>query len=144
MGLEGILRGLDIASSGLAAEQKHLAVITQNIAMANVLRTKDPATGQWVNKPYVRQTLLFQEALDEALGGVAVSEPVRDQRGDFERVWDPQNPAADETGYVTRPNVNLVFEMLDLAIARRSYEANLATFRTWQDLARRAIDLMRA
>jgi len=148
MALEGMLSGLDIATSGLAAERKHMAVVTQNIAMAGVVRTVDPATGALVNKPYVRRTLLFREALErageEGLHGVEVGEPVLDERGEFPRVHDPSNIAADEQGFVTRSNVNLVYEMLDLVISRHSYEANLAAFRTWQEIARKSIDLMRA
>ncbi len=141
MSLQGMLGGLDIAASGLAAERRHMSVITQNIAMANVTRTLKGG-------PYVRKTVIFREALDRAMGGrpegVEVEGPVEDRRGEFVRVFDPSSPDADKDGYVTRSNVNLVYEMLDLVIARRSYEANVATFRTWENLARRSIDLMRS
>ena len=144
MSLKGMLKGLEIATSGLAAERMRMSVITQNIAMANVTRTIDGG-------PYVRRTVLFREALDSSMGnegepgeGVVVQGPVKDTRGEFIRVYDPNHPDADKDGYVTRSNVNLVYELLDLVIARRSYEANLAAFRTWQNIARRSIELMRS
>ena len=43
-------------------------------------------------------------------------------------VYDPSHPDADENGYVTYPNVNVVQEMTDLIDASRSYEANISAF----------------
>ena len=42
--------------------------------------------------------------------------------------YDPSHPDADENGYVTYPNVNVVQEMTDLIDASRSYEANISAF----------------
>ena len=42
--------------------------------------------------------------------------------------YDPSHPDADEYGYVTYPNVNIVTEMTNLIDASRSYEANATAF----------------
>ena len=37
----------------------------------------------------------------------------------------PDHPDANEDGYVSMPNVNVVTEMVDMISASRSFEANL-------------------
>jgi flagellar basal-body rod protein FlgC len=145
MGLDGILKGLDLATSGLAAEQRRMNVIMENIANANVTRIdpNDPRSG-----PYVRRRVYFSQILDREMErasgrGVQAGPPVEDFGGEFPKVFDPGHADADEDGFVRRSNVNLVYEMLDLSSAKRAFEANLSTFKTWKDMAAKSIELMR-
>jgi len=145
MGLDGILKGLDLATSGLAAERRRMNVIMENIANANVTRIdpNDPRSG-----PYVRRRVYFHQVLDREMDrnsgrGVLAGPAVEDFDGEFPKVFDPGHADADEDGFVRRSNVNLVYEMLDLASAKRSFEANLSTFKTWKDMAAKSIELMR-
>ena len=39
-------------------------------------------------------------------------------------VYEPGHPDANAEGYVERPNVNIVSEMVDMISASRGYEAN--------------------
>ena len=39
-------------------------------------------------------------------------------------VYDPSHPDANAEGYVEKPNVNIVNEMVDMITAQRAYEAN--------------------
>jgi flagellar basal-body rod protein FlgC len=48
--------------------------------------------------------------------------------------YDPSNPSADENGYVTRPNVDPVQEMVNMISASRSYQANVETLNTAKNL----------
>ena len=57
-------------------------------------------------------------------------------------VYDPSHPDADENGYVTYPNVNVVTEMVDLIDATRSYEANATAFEASKNLASAGLKLM--
>ena len=43
----------------------------------------------------------------------------------FKMEYDPGHPAADAKGYVKRPNVDPLVEVLDMREAQRAYEANL-------------------
>jgi len=43
----------------------------------------------------------------------------------MKQVYDPKNPLADEKGYVTMPNVNVVEEMVNMISASRSYQSNV-------------------
>ena len=58
-----------------------------------------------------------------------------------ETVYDPSHPDADETGYVSLPNVNVVQEMINLLGAMRSYEANATAFNTAKSMAIKALEL---
>ena len=43
-------------------------------------------------------------------------------------MYDPDNPLADEDGYIYKSNVDNTKEQIDLLAAQRSYEANAAAF----------------
>jgi flagellar basal-body rod protein FlgC len=135
-----------ISASGLRASRTWLNVISTNLANANTTKT---ASG----KPYERRTVIYesvpgQESFDEILDGalgedlqkVRVSAIVPDGR-DFREVYDPGHPDADDQGVVKMPNINSVEEMVNLVMASRSYEANLAAMSTAKQLALRALDI---
>ena len=111
---------MDAAVSGLRAQTKRLRVVAENPANAHT--TTDTPGGD----PYRRKTISFKEALNRETGGdeVKVRDSGRD-RSNFKLEYDPSSPAADEAGYVLRPNVNTMVEMTDMQEAQRSYEAHL-------------------
>lgn len=133
-------RALDIASAGMSAEQRRLEIIAANLANANTTRT--PEGG-----PYRRREVVFQAIYDEVgrtdrIPSVKVAEVVQDQT-DFKRVLSPGSPDADENGYVAYPNVDTVFEMVDLMEAMRSYEANMRTSKSFRSMADAALQIGR-
>jgi flagellar basal-body rod protein FlgC len=132
MGLEGVMSGFDIPGSGLMAERIRMNVIAENVANAYVTRT--PEGG-----PYVRRSVTFAGALDGALRGVQVVGIEPDQRTPFVTVQEPGHRDADAEGNVRYPNVNVIQEMVDFNIARRSYEANLAVFRAYTGMVKNSI-----
>jgi flagellar basal-body rod protein FlgC len=133
----------DVTASALTAERTRLNVIAQNIANAEV-------SGNAQRLPYRRQQVLFESVMREAKGrggpGLpvgAVATKVVDVAGDFRKVSNPGHPDADEHGFVLYPNVSIVDEMVDLIDASRTYEANLSALRTFRDMLRRTIDMVR-
>ena len=56
-------------------------------------------------------------------------------------VYDPGNPDANAQGYVERPNVNIVSEMVDMITASRAYEANTTTINAAKSMAMKALDI---
>ena len=88
----------------------------------------------------------FSDALRLANGGVVgsgvkVTSVYEDTSTDMERVYDPSHPDADENGYVTYPNVNVVQEMTDLIDASRSYEANISAFNASKSMASKGLSI---
>jgi flagellar basal-body rod protein FlgC len=135
----------DISSSGLSAERTRMTVIANNIANAQTTRT--PEGG-----PYRRQLVVFSAALDEELArqrrgepplcGVQVARIVRSTEP-FQRIYMPGHPDADAEGYVAMPNVNTVYEMVDMMSASRAYQANLAVINTFREMLSRTLAIGR-
>ncbi len=129
---------LFISAAGLRVQGERLRVISENLANADSVSEKPGGD------PYRRKTISFKNTLDRQLGmeTVQVSKVGKDQ-SDFRKKYDPGNPAADKTGYVTMPNVNTLVELTDMREAERSYEANLKTIEAARTMLQRTIDILR-
>lgn len=128
---------IHISSAGLKAQQDRLKVVSQNIANAESVGTRD---GQ---APYRRQTISFKNALDKESGEKMVrTDKVRTDKSDFVKKYDPNNPQADQSGYVLYPNVNPINEMMDMREAKRGYEANIDVIQTSKAMLSETIGLL--
>lgn len=135
------LNSLNITGSALTAERYKTDVILQNIANQSVAASSP-------EEAYQRKQVVFQERImsfDEALqkvsgGGVRVSETV-ELGEDVNPVYDPNNPIADENGYVYYPNVNNSEEQIDLLETTRAYEANLTALSVVKAMAAKALEI---
>ncbi|AGX44898.1 flagellar basal body rod protein FlgC [Clostridium saccharobutylicum] len=127
---------MQISATGLAAERLRMDTITSNIANASTTRSADGSG------PYVRRVAVFQEALDanKNMAGVKAVKIDKD-KSPLRRVYDPTNPDADASGYVTMPNVNVLNEMADMMVAQRSYEANTDTFNALKGMFSKALEI---
>jgi flagellar basal-body rod protein FlgC len=56
-------------------------------------------------------------------------------------VYDPGHPDANADGYVERPNINVVAEMVDMITASRAYEANTTTINAAKAMVTKALDM---
>jgi len=133
MKVDNFFSPIDIAVSGLQAQGKQMEVISSNVANA---RTSDAGQGE----PYRRLEAAFKS--DGDLGGVELGEILPDM-GDFLRIYDPGNPRADGDGYVAMPNINLPVEMMNLSIATRVYQANVAVLMRYQRMVETTLELLR-
>lgn len=137
--LDPLASALKSSASGLQAQSHRLRVVSENLANTE-------STGRTSGAdPYMRKTISFESALDEVSGGAgvrvsAIGEDDKPPRVEF----DPDNPAADERGYVKLPNVNVLIEMADMREANRTYEANLQMVKQVRDMLASTIDLLRA
>ena len=109
------------------------STFTNKIANSNTTRTETGGAYKRrfvVFEPRTREPKSFEKALMQAVGlsrqtgeGVrAVSIMEDDTQGPM--VYDPGHPDANAEGYVEKPNVNIVTEMVDMITAQRAYEAN--------------------
>jgi flagellar basal-body rod protein FlgC len=136
--IDALQAALRVAGSGLAAQSARLRVTTENIANA---QSTGPTPG---SDPYRRKTITFDSELDRATGVNLVSiKDVGTDPTDFVAVQDPGNPAADSTGMVKMPNVNMISEIADMREANRSYEADLQVMKQSRDLISMTIDLLK-
>jgi flagellar basal-body rod protein FlgC len=134
MMIDNVFGPVDISVSGMRAQDKHMEIISSNIANS---RTAD--TGQ--GKPYRRlQPVLESE--NEGVSGVVVADVVQDMSA-LQRIYDPGNPKADANGYISMPNVHLPVEMMNLSIASRAYQANAAILKRYQKMDETTLELLR-
>ncbi len=140
----------NINASGMTAQRYRMDVISENVANANTTRTSD-------GTPYRRKVVVFEEkggqtAFSRVLGeaayshgysgqGVKVSGLYQDYETEMKKVYDPSHPDADDDGYVTYPNVNIVTEMTNMIDASRAYEANSTAFAASKNIALQGLEL---
>lgn len=108
-----------IAGSALTAQSVRLNATSSNLANADSVVS---ANGQ----PYRAKQVVFTAAPvsgTEAVG-VQVRQVVEDASPP-RMVYEPKNPLANEQGYVSMPNVNVVEEMVNMISASRAYQANV-------------------
>jgi flagellar basal-body rod protein FlgC len=137
--LDSLQTSLTVASSGLEAQSTRMRIVSENLANAS-------ATGRSPGAdPYQRKTVTFDAEMDRAAGAQLVK--VKDVGVDntpFRVEYDPGHPAADSTGYVKLPNVNMMIEMADMREVNRSYEANLQVVKQVRSMLSMTIDLLRS
>ena len=130
------LTGIQNTVAALDAERTRLDVISENIANANTTHGVD-------GKPYQRKVVVFENALQDAMGGgdnIASPAPLQVARIEKDNrppisVYEPGNPDADARGMVQMPNINIHEEMADLISASRVFEANLAVVKNEKSMA---------
>jgi len=136
------LKSFDISFSGLAAQRQRLDVISQNLA--NIETTRTQAGG-----PYRRKMVMlspgeigmeFSDTLDSALGGVQVDRIVEDTTP-FKQEYAPSHPDADASGNVLKPNVDLFMENVNLLMAKRAFEANIAAVKSVREMTLKALEI---
>ena len=141
----------NVNASGLTAQRLRMDVISENVANAQTTRTED-------GTPYRRKVVTFaqkgsQTPFSKVLGhvtngynaysgqGVKVDGIYEDTNSEMKKVYDPSHPDADENGYVTYPNVNIITEMTNLIDASRAYEANSTAFSASKSMALQGLQL---
>lgn len=144
-----IFNSFGINASGMTAQRYRMDIISENVANATTTRTED-------GTPYRRKVVAFAQR-GEAVGtfssflssasdsykgqGVKVSSVMEDDWTEMTMAYDPSHPDADENGYVTYPNVNIVTEMTNLIDASRSFEANATAFNASKSIAVKGLEM---
>ena len=128
---------IGVSASDLRAQSLRMRIIAENLANADSV-AKTPG-----GNPYRRRVATFQAEVDKATGGTMVKvDSIVGDKSDFNRIYQPGNPAADASGYVLQPNVNNLIETADMKAAQRSYEANLNAIESARDMTMRTLDLI--
>ena len=141
MDLDNALR---VSAAGLKAQSTRLRVVAENLA------NRDSTGSSPGADPYRRKTVTFGAHVERGLagnGGGAVS-TVKVSRigtapGEFTETYDPAHPAADARGYVKRPNVDSLVEMMDMREAQRSCSANVSLLEVARGMLTRIIETLR-
>ncbi|MFT4149086.1 MAG: flagellar basal body rod protein FlgC [Paracoccaceae bacterium] len=124
--MSDLLQALAASASGMEAQSMRLRHVSENIANADT-------------PGYRRKTISFQQTVD----GTVRTGPVRLDRAEVQRIYEPGHPLADADGYHDGSNVDLVTEIADAREAQRSYEANLRLFDQARQMTEGLFDLIR-
>ena len=142
------ITSMKISSAVLSVQRKRMETISSN--MANIETTRTPEGGPYRKKDLVITALPLQDEFADKLDPemadhlrqVVVTDIVENQN-EPRMQFQPDHPDANELGYVSYPNIDLMTEMVDMMSASRTYEANVTAINASKTLALRAIELGR-
>ena len=144
-----ILSAMETSSSGMSAQRYRMNIIAANIANAQTTRT--PEGGPYRRREVIFGALPAQRTFEEELRSqVKPDDPLHakvlgvavDERPPLLK-YDPAHPDSNEEGYVAMPNIDPLEEMVNLMLASRSYQANVAAFNATKAMALRALEIGR-
>lgn len=122
---------MSAASSGMGAQAFRIRIVSENISNADT-------------HGYQRKLISFRSMVDAVSGqqNLSIGDVTLDRKPG-KQVYDPAHPFANQEGYVTFSNVEMMIELADAREASRSYEANLTTFQQARQMYGSLIDLLR-
>ncbi len=124
----------NVSGSAMSAQAQRLNTVASNLANAD---SATSPTGQ----AYRAKQVVF-EAVPTASGGSGVKvQQVIEDASPLKQVYDPKHPMADDKGYVSMPNVNVVDEMVNMLSATRSYQSNVETMNAAKSLLLKTLTL---
>ena len=159
---ENLFTSLSISSQGLGVQRQRLSAVAKNIANANTTRgekgevyKREVVIAQANPRAPFFKTLEDQIALqgtskyhapnlnEDVYGkdAKAVTARVVNDNSPARKVYDPSHPDANEEGYVSMPNVNIVTEMVEMISAQRSFEANTSVITSAKNMARESLEI---
>ena len=135
-------RLMSIAGTGMNAQLIRMNTTASNLANAGVVAGTDAGAFR-AKRP------VFESMLNNAMsgkesfeGGVRVNEIIDDPKP-VKQVFEPNNPLADENGYVFASNVNEIEELIEMMDASRAYQNNIEVISTAKQLMSRTLDVIK-
>jgi flagellar basal-body rod protein FlgC len=131
-----LFKVFNVSGSAVSAQSQRLNVVASNLANADSVAGPD-------GKPYKARQVVFQTQMidgEQTAAGVRVAQVAEDNAAP-RRIHDPSHPLADEQGFVTMSNVNVVEEMVNMISASRSYQTNIDVMNTAKTLLQKTLQL---
>lgn len=125
-----------ISGSALMAQTQRMNVSASNLANADSITSTS-------GKAYQAKQVIFQVDNDgeqNSIASVKVAQVIEDP-SPMNLVYEPHHPLADEKGYIQKPNVDVVAEMVNTISASRSYQANVEVINTAKSLMLKTLTL---
>jgi len=139
-----LLNAMSIAGSGLSAQSLRLNLTASNLANANSVSSSINETYRGRQPVFTTiadsQAGTFDDVLTGVGGGVRLAAVV-ESAAPLRKEFRPENPMADQDGYIFLPNVNTIEEMANMISASRSYSSNIEVFNTSKQLLLRTLTL---
>lgn len=140
----------DIAGSGMSAQTVRLNTTSSNIANAESVssntdetyRARQPIFKAQLQSAMSGQPFDFSANKLDAGSGVTV-QGVVESDAPLQLRYEPSHPEADEDGYVSYPNVNVVEEMANMISASRAYQTNVDVMSSAKQMMQHVLSLGR-
>ncbi len=131
------------AASGLSAESIHMNTIASNLANANNVGSSEETTYHAKSPRFeeVKDKIIGLSENDQPVGGVRVTK-ITNSTTALEKKYDPDNPLANDDGFVFVTDVNPIEQMADMIEASKSYQANIEIMNTTKGLIMQTINLL--
>ena len=135
-------RLMSIAGTGMNAQLIRMNTTASNLANAGVVAGTD--AGAFRAKRPVFESLLnnAMSGKESFEGGVRVNEIINDPKP-VKQVFEPNNPLADDNGYVFASNVNEIEELIEMMDASRAYQNNIEVISTAKQLMSRTLEMIK-
>ena len=116
-----------ITGSAMTAQTVRLNMVASNLANADAV-SANPEDAYKALKPVF--ATVYQKTQMTTENGAYPNAEVRivdvvKNAGDAEKRFEPNNPLANDEGYVFYPDIDVVAEMADMMSATRSFETNV-------------------
>jgi flagellar basal-body rod protein FlgC len=133
---------MSIAGTGMNAQLIRMNTTASNLANAGVVAGTD--AGAFRAKRPVFESLLnnAMSGKESFEGGVRVNEIINDPKP-VKQVFEPNNPLADDNGYVFASNVNEIEELIEMMDASRAYQNNIEVISTAKQLMSRTLEVIK-
>jgi flagellar basal-body rod protein FlgC len=132
---------LHTAGSGMTVHRTWLDAIADNVANVNTLRpTTEPA---FQARRVVATAVPGDDPNAPGVGGGAAVAGVLYGDAAGRLIYQPGHPFADANGLVRAPDIDLGQEMVEMLLAQRGYQANVAVLERARDAYQQAIALGR-
>ncbi|MEM7082012.1 MAG: flagellar basal body rod protein FlgC [Pseudomonadota bacterium] len=128
---------LDIAGSGMNAQTVRLNVTASNVANADNV-SGDAASAYRARQPVFAS---FADAMKPDENPMVRVLGVVQSQADVVARYAPDNPNANDEGYVFSSNVNPIEEMVNMMSASRSYKNNIEVMNTSKELLMRTLSM---
>ncbi|WP_045860471.1 flagellar basal body rod protein FlgC [Teredinibacter purpureus] len=137
----------NVAGSGMNAQSIRLNTTASNIANAETASSSSELTYRGRHPVFSAvqaaalqgNTMSAQHDTPESMGvrvqGIVESDAPLQPR------YEPENPNANEDGYVYYPNVNIVEEMTNMISASRSFQVNVEVMNAAKQMVQRVLSL---
>lgn len=128
----------DIAGSALHAQSVRLNTVSSNLANANSVSSSTEETYR-AKQPVFKAMM---NDMDSEMHGAGVRvEQILESQVPLRTEYNPGHPYANEEGFITLPNVNMVEEMANMISASRSYQTNVEVMNTAKQMMLRTLQL---
>ena len=137
-------RMFGVAGSALSAQLTRLNATASNIAnSSNVASSEEEA---YRGKRVIFRALVENEMMgtETKFAGSVTIDGVVDDPSLPIRMYAPENPIANEDGYVFKSNVDEMEEMIELTAASRAYQSNIEVLSTAKQMMMRTLEVMKA